>query len=64
MEPAKVFEARKSPGDWRVEKFDEAGGAEVAIFGGPNARQRAMQYAGWRYREFEEVSLAPMRDVG
>ncbi len=63
-EPAKVFEDRKSPGDWRVEKFDNDGGAEVAIFGGPNARERAIQYADWRYRDFEEVSLAPMSDAG
>jgi hypothetical protein len=54
--PAKVFEDRKAPGDWRVEKFDDDGGAEVAIFGGPNARQRAIEYADWRYRDFEEVA--------
>ncbi len=60
--PAKVFEDRTSPSDRRVEKFDDEGGAEVAIFGGPNARQRAIDYADWRYRDFEEVSLAPRRD--
>jgi hypothetical protein len=49
-EPAKVFEDRKFAGDWRVEKFDDDGGAEVAIFCGPNARERAVQYAEWRYR--------------
>jgi hypothetical protein len=59
-EPAKVFEDRKSPGDWRVEKFYDDGAAEVAIFGGPNAQQRAIEYADWRYRDFEEVRLAPM----
>jgi hypothetical protein len=63
LEPAMVFEDRKVPGDWRVEKFDEDGGAEVVIFGGPNARQRAIEYAEWRYRQFEEVSLEPMREV-
>ena len=61
-EPAKVFEDRQSQGDWRVEKFDDDSGAEVAIFGGANARQRAIEYADWRYRDFEEVSLAPMPD--
>jgi hypothetical protein len=59
-EPAKVFEDRQFRGDWRVEKFDDDGGAEVAIFGSPNARRRAIEYADWRYRDFEEVSLAPM----
>jgi hypothetical protein len=62
-EPAKVFEDRQSPSDWRVEKFDDDGGVEVTIFGGPNARQRAIQYSDWRYRDFEEVSLAPMPDA-
>jgi hypothetical protein len=37
-------------------------GPRSPFFGGPNARQRAIEYAGWRYRDFEEVSLAPMRD--
>jgi hypothetical protein len=55
-EPAKVFEDRKSPDDWRVEKFDDEGGADVAIFGGPKARQRAIEYADWRYGHFEEAS--------
>jgi hypothetical protein len=35
-------------------------GAEVAIFAGPKARERAVEYADWRYREFEE---APMPDA-
>ncbi len=39
-EPAKVFEDRISPGDWRVEKIDDDGGIEVAIFSGPDARDR------------------------
>jgi hypothetical protein len=63
VEPAKVFEDRKWPGDWRVEKFDEDGGAEITIFSGLNARERAIQHADWRYRDFEEVSLEPMPDV-
>ena len=59
-EPAKVFEDRKSPVDWRAEKFDDDSRAELAIFAGPNTRERAIQYADWRYRDFEEVSLEPM----
>jgi hypothetical protein len=59
----KVFEDRKSTGDWRVEKFDDDGGAEVVIFSGPNARERATEYADWRYRDFEEVSLTPTPDA-
>jgi hypothetical protein len=56
--PARVFEDRKSPA---VETIDDDGGIEVSIFGGPNAGQRAIQYADWRYRDFEEISLEPMR---
>ena len=41
MEAAKVFEDREWPGAWRVEWVDDYGGIEVAIFSGPNARERA-----------------------
>ena len=58
LEPAKVFEDRKWPGDWRVDWFDDDGGCEVAIFSGPNARERAMRNADRQYGSFEEVSLA------
>jgi hypothetical protein len=58
----KVFEDRIWPGDWRVEKLDDDGGIEVAIFSGPDARDRAFEYADRPYRgDFEEVSLPPMR---
>jgi len=62
-EPAKVFEDWQSPGDRRVEKFDDEGGAAVVIFGGPNARERTTECADWRYRDFEEVSLVQMPDA-
>ncbi|HEY1258523.1 MAG TPA: hypothetical protein VGF34_04685 [Stellaceae bacterium] len=39
-ETAKVFEAREDPGAWRVERIDDDGGVEVAIFSGPNALRR------------------------
>jgi hypothetical protein len=49
-------------GDWRVEKLDDDGGIEVAIFSGPDARDRAIEYADWRYRgDFKKVSLPQMR---
>jgi hypothetical protein len=51
-EPAKVFQDRRSPGDWRVEWEDDDGGVEVTIFSGPDARDRAIMYANWRYRHF------------
>jgi hypothetical protein len=58
-EPAKVFEDRKWRGDWRVEWMDDDGACEVAIFSGPNARDRAIRYADRQYGDLEEISLAP-----
>ena len=58
-EPAKVFEDRWCPGDWRVEWVDDDGSVEVAIFSGPNARERALRYADRQYGNFEEISLDP-----
>jgi len=51
-EPAKVFEDRLSPGDWRVEWEDDDGGVEVTTFSGPSARERPIQYADRHYRHF------------
>jgi hypothetical protein len=58
-EPTKVFEDRVTPGDWRVEWFDDDGGCEVAIFSGPNAKERALRYADHQYGQFEEIDLVP-----
>lgn len=41
---AEVFEDRVTPGDWRVEREGDDGEMEIAIFGGPNARERAIRY--------------------
>jgi hypothetical protein len=45
--------------EWRVEWFDDDGRSEVAIFAGPNARERALRYADRQYGLFEEVQLDP-----
>jgi len=58
-EPAKVFEDRLYPGDWRVEWVDDDGGVELAIFAGPNARERALRYADRQYGRFEAVKPEP-----
>jgi hypothetical protein len=55
---AKVFRDRVTPGDWRVECEVEDGAIEVAIFSGPNARERAIRHADRQYGDFEEISLA------
>jgi len=57
---AKVFRDRINRDGWLVEKLDEDGGYEcVEVFAGPNARQRALDYARHRFGEFDEISTWP-----
>jgi hypothetical protein len=58
-EPAKVFEDRATPGEWRVEWFDNDGRCELEIFSGPDARRQALRYAMRKYGNFREVELEP-----
>ena len=58
-EPAKVFEDRATPGEWRVEWFDDDGRCELEIFTGPTARRQALRYAMQKYGHFREVQLEP-----
>ena len=55
--PAKVFEERETPGQWRVEWLDDDGRCELEIFSGPEARQQALRYAAKRYGRFVERKL-------
>lgn len=62
---AMVFEDREHAGDWRVERYDDDGGCEVAIFSGPRARDRGLRFADREYGKFEEIDLPPyQRAVG
>jgi hypothetical protein len=47
------------PGEWRVDWTGEHGEAEVAIFSGRNARERAIRYAEVQYGIYHEVSFDP-----
>jgi hypothetical protein len=48
-----VCRDREHTGDWRAEKLRDDGEAiEIAIFGGGDARQRAIRYADREYGEF------------
>jgi hypothetical protein len=60
-EPAKVFEDGQSPGQWRVEWFDDDGRCELEIFTGPTARRPALRYAMRTYGHFREVELEPQQ---
>ena len=42
-EPANVFEDRATPGQWRVEWFDDDGRCELEIFAGRDARRQALR---------------------
>jgi hypothetical protein len=60
--PAKVFEDREIPSQWRVEWFADDGACEVVeIFAGPFARRRALRCAMQKYVHYKEVQLEPYR---
>ena len=42
------FEDQLYAGDWRVEGNDNEGRVYVAIFSGPDAHERAQEYADWK----------------
>ncbi len=46
-----VVERRDAPGAWTVEEIDVEGDGAIhqAIFAGPEAEARAIEYAQWRY---------------
>lgn len=48
-----VLQDRQNPSDWRVEgiDFEDEGKVYVAIFSGPDARQRADEYADFKNSE-------------
>ena len=46
-----------TPGQWRVEWFDDDGRCELEIFTGPEARRQALRYAMRKYGHFQEVQL-------
>jgi len=51
IERVEVFEERGSvPLTWRVEAYAADGGVDVNIFCDGDAKERAIDYAGWRYR--------------
>jgi hypothetical protein len=57
--PAEII-PDSSPNAWRVEKLnsDDDGGVDVTIFAGPDARERAAEYAAWKYGNYETRSRA------
>lgn len=50
-----AFERQGEPGVWSTEIIDEDGGIEQAIFIGPRAEQRALDYAAFLNKEISDV---------
>ena len=58
--PAEITKDAAIPNAWRVEKLDsdEDGGVDVTIFSGPNAHERAVEYAAWKYGAHQSAALS------
>jgi hypothetical protein len=50
---AEVLGDAYAPGAWRVEKIDGEGGIELTIFVGPDAKDRAEEYATRHYKSWK-----------
>jgi hypothetical protein len=53
-----VYEDFSEPQTWRVEGFDDRAGHHLAVFSGPNARERAEEYAAWISRQRKIINQA------
>jgi hypothetical protein len=53
-----VYEDLSDPRVWHVEGFDEHGRAHVTNFSGPEARERAEEYAVWISRRRKIINQA------
>ena len=56
---AEVYKGDVDPNDWVVWSLDESGdgGIFTSIFSGPDAEQRAIEYARLKYAEFQRRDL-------
>lgn len=52
-----VIQSQDVPGEWRVEAidFETDGQVYVTIFSGPEAQERAHEYAAWKNAEVQET---------
>ena len=56
------IEDQRNPGDWRVEAidFEDEGKVYIAVFSGPEAKERAQEYVSFKNSEARQ----PMRRAG
>ena len=59
--PRQAIRGSSVPGAWGVERLDEDGACEVAIFCASGAYPRAVLCADRQYGDFDEITLAPYR---
>jgi hypothetical protein len=57
---AKVFEDRKAPGDWRIEKFDEDGACELARLIHDGGTKRVLMSEDRRRRRSSSARRGPL----
>jgi hypothetical protein len=43
-----MIESRAEPGHWHVESINDDGSVYVVVFSGPEAKERAAEYADWK----------------
>lgn len=59
-----VVERRDDPGFGGVEAINTDGSIEVALFPGPNSKDRATEHAAWRYGLAEAAdTITDPRDI-
>lgn len=55
-----IAESKDYPGHWHVEAIDNEGRVFVAVFSGPEAKERAAEYADWKNGIRRPASLLRM----
>ena len=55
-----VAESKLYPEHWHVEAIDEHGQIFVAVFTGPQAKERAAEYADWKNRVRHPAAVLQM----
>jgi hypothetical protein len=52
-----VFPDKEFPNEWRVEAINrDSGDVFVAVFSGPDAAERAREYASWQQSRVQRIS--------
>ena len=55
-----IEESKDYPGHWHVEAIDHDGRVFVAVFSGPEAKERAVEYLDWKNGNRRQATLLRM----